>query len=137
MASLVSTIPVPRSEFDAVLDSASEKLDVKVQRPLSAEWMPTSLGTDAFFGTNQSNLALAEYVPSLVEDLFTFLVHVVAERARCGYDERQYLRRRLVHRLAGADSTHFSLLEYIGRHSQQPQPDQRTVDSPRGTEKSA
>ncbi len=133
--SLVSTIPVARSDFESVLDPVLGKLDATAQRALRAEWVGTSLGISAFYGTYRANLTLAEYAPSLVEDVFTFLVHVATERARCGYDDRQYLRRKLVHQLVCGDYTHSMLLRAGPRRSQQPPPGEATDTSPMGIDK--
>lgn len=132
---LISTIPVSKSDVHSVAQIFKTNNCEEGNRELEITWMQTSLGEDAYFGTSFSNLALGEYVPSIVEDLFTYLVHVTTERARCGFDDRLCLRRKLIHALAWQDQTHSELLRASPRRSQQPSADDITDPAPLGTEK--
>lgn len=52
---------------------------------------------------------LAGFIPSVIEDLLINLVRVLSERSRCGLDESQFLRRKLVHQLCSGERTHSHL----------------------------
>lgn len=132
----VSTTPVAKSDVNQVVHALQQDFRDSLNRIMDVAWMQTSLGEDAYFGTAYSNLALGEYVPSIVEDLFTYLVHVTTERSRCGFDDRLSLRRKLIHALAWSDQTHSELLRASPRRSQQPTADD-DVSEPAalGTEK--
>jgi len=51
----------------------------------------------------------------LIEDMLLLFIHISCERARCGMSSAQYLKHKLLHRLAVADQTHSMLLRAVPR----------------------
>lgn len=52
---------------------------------------------------------LAGFTPTLVEDMLVYMVRVTSERCRCGANEAEILRRKLLHQLCSRDRTYSQL----------------------------
>lgn len=63
----------------------------------------------AIIDTGNTLSELADFIPTLVEDLLIHIVRILSERSRCGSEESEFLRRKLVHQLCSRDRTHSQL----------------------------
>lgn len=52
---------------------------------------------------------LRGFAPSLIEDLLVYIVRISSERSRCGSEDGEFLRRKLLHQLCSRDRTHSQL----------------------------